>query len=165
MEKHFLDETSYNSDNIIHDMRGALLSWYPFEQDADILCITADGIMDEIIDMLNRRNLSVECMSEKNILTVELSEKYDYIIAINQLEICSQPKLLLKRLRKIIKQDGVLLLGVDNRLGIRYFCGDRDFYTGRNFDSIEGYRFADETGWHEENGRMYASYEIDSMLI
>lgn len=164
MEQHFLDETSYNSDNIIHDLKSALLCWYPFKQGADILYINSEGKADEIVDMFNRRKLSAEYMSLSEVLDIDVSKRYDYIVAINQLEVCLEPQLLLKKLRDFIKTDGILLLGTDNRLGIRYFCGDRDSYTGRNYDGIEGYRLANETGWSKENGRMYAAYEIENML-
>lgn len=164
MGQHFLRETRYNSDNIIHDLRGAVLSWYPFNCDGKILCITSGEADDGIVDMLNRRGVSVTTISVEKILTTDISEEFDYIIAVNQIELCQECKMLLSNLRRAIKPDGVFLLGVNNRFGIRYFCGDRDPFTNRNFDGIEGYRFADETGWNKNDGRMYAAYEIDDML-
>ena len=70
MGQHFLKETRYNSNNIIHDLKGAVLSWYPFNCDGKILCITSDAPDDGIADMLNRRGLSVTTFSVEKISSV-----------------------------------------------------------------------------------------------
>lgn len=41
--------------------------------------------------------------------------------------------------RRALREDGVLVLAIENRLGLKYFNGAREDHTGREFDSIEGY--------------------------
>ena len=46
---------------------------------------------------------------------------------------------LLSRIAAVLKPGGVLIVAVENRLGLKYFAGARDDHTGRQFDGIEGY--------------------------
>jgi SAM-dependent methyltransferase len=46
---------------------------------------------------------------------------------------------LLGRIAAILKPGGVLIVAVENRLGLKYFAGARDDHTGRQFDGIESY--------------------------
>ena len=82
--------------------------------------------------------------------------------------------------KKMLKPNGVLLLAMNNRFGIRYFCVYRDRYTNSSFDGVDGYsRYGSvhntkygsvDAGVDEKNesdifrGRMYSRYEIQSML-
>lgn len=91
-------------------------------------------------------------------------EKYDIIVAVDVLEYAKVPEAFFNGIRRRLKPGGKLLLAADNRLGIRYFCGDQDFFTSKNFDGIENYRHL--LAWEREvaAGRAYAKAEIVRFL-
>lgn len=91
-------------------------------------------------------------------------DRFDYIIMVGGLERSKDPTGLLRSLRCRLSSQGRLLLGTDNRLGIRYFCGDRDRFSDRNFDSIENYVKVGPSEWRRMEGRSYAKAEIMRML-
>ena len=89
---------------------------------------------------------------------------FDYVIAIGVLETCYEPGKMLGRWKHVLKEDGKFLTGTNNRLGIRYFCGDRDPFTNRSFEGVENYRRRDLNAVRSMGGRCYARYEIEAML-
>lgn len=94
-----------------------------------------------------------------------VEEKYDYLVLTGVLERqcggSADPEPYAGYLRwaaqTYLKPDGILLLGVDNRLGLHYFCGDRDRFTGRPFDSINNYP-------HGTNARGFTKKEITRIV-
>ena len=123
---------------LINDIKTGFWKWYNFKSNSSIL----------FIDDINN----------------EPQGQFDYIISIATLEKTLQPIEMLKKWKSLLKPEGCLLLGMNNRLGIRYFCGDRDPYTKRNFDSIENYYRAYANKSDAFNGRMYSRFEIEEML-
>lgn len=89
----------------------------------------------------------------------------DCIISVRALEHCSDPVSLLKDYRSFLSPDGRLLLGMNNRLAVRYFCGDTDPYTGKVFDGIDDYVEYGREQVMQYGGRCYSRAEIVKMLV
>lgn len=123
---------------------------------------------DALADLLAECSLQVVCASVEQSCNGqwcrEHTEEFDYIVCVEALEGQADPGQALVAWRRLLKQGGTLLLGMNNRFGIRYFCGDRDPYTERNFDGIEGYRRAYARREDVFRGRMYGRAEIEQLL-
>ena len=114
------------------------------------------------------KSFAVVCAPVEQSCNTEWTQEYkggfDYLIAVEALECTENPEQVLQSWRSLLKEEGRLLLGMNNRFGIRYFCGDRDPYTGRNFDGIEGYRRAYDKKEDVFRGRCYSRNEMEKML-
>lgn len=166
------------TEGIVRELPKGLINWYEFNKGSKALYVKVTGDdFDSLEDALVSTDLDVDTVSLAELETNEKSleqskdEKaerksvtYDYIVMVGALERSKCPEELLRMLRAMLSPNGKLLLGVDNRLGIRYFCGDRDVFTGRNFDSIENYTRINLTDKDQLEGRSYARAEIAQML-
>ncbi len=101
-----------------------------------------------------------ECQGNLDSANIDEKESYDIIIAVDTIEYAFDVVHVLRFIRSLLKPDGKLLVAADNRLGIRYFCGDQDIFTGKNYDSIENYRHL--LPWERETitGRTYSKAEL-----
>ncbi len=140
---------------LLEGIRSGLVGWYDFAAGSRVLCL---GEHREILAAyLRGEGLRAECAEDVDAL-------YDYIVSVADLERTEEPGKLLDAWRGMLKPEGRLLLGLNNRLGLKFFCGDRDPYTGRNFDGIENYRRTYVNKSDRFTGRMYARAEIERML-
>ncbi|MBU0714377.1 MAG: class I SAM-dependent methyltransferase [Verrucomicrobia bacterium] len=146
--------------------RRNLLEWYPFRNDAALLeigagCGALTGLFAERVAQVTAVELSekrsriitrrhadrpnLEIMAG-NFTDMVFDRSFDYVTLIGVLEYtrafiqtpdpyCD----LLRRIAAVLKPGGVLIVAVENRLGLKYFAGARDDHTGRQFDGIEGY--------------------------
>lgn len=158
---------------LIREIQKGLLQWYAFEP-ASVNCGDIPHILyigsqeDPVAEMLAERHfrvVSVPCGQTGDESWLQKREgSFDYIISVESLERQPAPERFLAIWRKLLKPEGHMLLGMNNRLGIRYFCGDRDPYSGRNFDGIENYRRAYTRKEDVFQGRMYSRAELEGML-
>lgn len=155
------------SEELIREIQKGLLKWYDFKPHSAVLYFgertdACAAFLDEIGGRLI-------CASEEQTVHTQWKQNYlnsfDYIIALETLETLENPKKFLADWKKLLKADGTLLLGMNNRFGLRYFCGDRDPYTGRNFDGIEGYRRIYSKKEDMFLGRCYSRAEIKDILL
>ncbi len=152
--------------------RRNLLEWYPFQRDAALLeigagCGALTGLFAERVAQVTAVELSakrsriierrhadrpnLEIMAG-NFMDMVFERSFDYVTLIGVLEytraFIQTPDpygRLLSRIATVLKPGGVLIVAVENRLGLKYFAGARDDHTGRQFDGIEGYPAGDGT--------------------
>lgn len=154
---------SVDKNKLIRDLSLGIIGWYDFNRSGKILYIGEKS--DPVPEYLIERGYDVKS-EETGELDLSYAEthsgEYSYAICIADPEKTDKPIEFLKALCTTISDEGHLLLGMNNRLGIRYFCGDRDPYTDRYFDGIEGYARNDRAGTF--NGRAFSKSEIKEML-
>lgn len=156
---------------MIRDLPKGLIKWYEFCKEKKALCVTGGiDIKEALCEVLVEKGLVVDRLDvhlfeNETMVYLQRSHKiYDYIIAIGVLEYCHDPAKVLCGLKSMLNATGRMILGTDNRLGIRYFCGDRDVFTNRNFDSIENYIRVNSESGKEPIGRAYAKAELIQIL-
>lgn len=155
------------NENIEREFPKGLLVWYSFKRGTRALFVSDIAECDVLAKYMQTRGMVVD---EKKIGEFMSSDRagddrrYDYIVLVGSLEMCSEPVKLLEVLRGLLSTTGKMLIGTDNRLGIRYFCGDRDQFTGRNFDGIENYVSTGTLAGDMGEGRTYSKAELSKML-
>ena len=152
-------------ENLLCEMKKGLINWYTFETGTKALFV---GESDSpYVDFLSDRGLIVSVVAPDAIDATWAQlhqQEFDYVLSVACLEKLLEPAKALRLLREVVKEDGCLLLGMNNRLGIRYFCGDRDPYTQRNLDGIEGYKRAYLKKEDVFRGRAYSKSELRGFL-
>lgn len=129
------------AEEIIGEIPKGLTMWYPFES--------------ENVKYIKTKT-DLDLKNEKR--------KFDYIVILPVIESLWEPVAFLHAVKERLTPNGRMLLAMNNRLGLRYFCGDRDPYTGRNFDGIEDYKRAYSKKEDVFLGRMYDRSQIGSVL-
>lgn len=119
-------------------LQNGIIAWYPFREMAKVLYFGSSCCA--LYDSLRTAGLEVDCFEGNPDEFSCENTIYDYVIGIHTIELVKDPVGFLRECKKALNVGGRLLLAMDNRLGIRYFCGDQDPYTGRVCDSIENYR-------------------------
>lgn len=164
--------------------RRNLLEWFPFNPAGRLLevgagCGALTGLFCEKVAEVHAVELSLKrshilqarhaaCSNLRirvcNVLDMPPDDPFDYITLIGVLEYAaafvsdSQPHLaLLRQLARRLKPEGVLLLAIENKFGLKYFAGATEDHTGRLFEGIEGYP-------NPGTARTFSRDELDQLL-
>lgn len=151
------------AEEIIKNLAKALISWYDFKEDSKILFVSGGKPECEVL---------FDALREKGFVTtkVDVEElhptigKFDYIVAAGIIERSDSPMDLLAELGGLLKATGKLLVGAENRLAIRYFCGDKDSFSGHVLDGLDGYVKVSEQRQKINGGHAYAKAEYKRLL-
>jgi 2-polyprenyl-3-methyl-5-hydroxy-6-metoxy-1,4-benzoquinol methylase len=147
-------------------LRRNLLEWYEFKEDANILeigagCGALTGLFCEkakevvAIELSKRRaeviasrykeNTNLEIIAG-NISNIKFTKRFDYITLIGVLEYAGKyyssnsPYFdFLLSIKKLLKPDGVLIIAIENKFGIKYWAGAREDHNGSFFSGLENY--------------------------
>lgn len=155
------------AEKLIRELPKGLIEWYEFHKNSKALYVVKEqNSRDPLAEVLREKALAVTSMTLEQLQSPQShpTEQFDYIILIGILEQEENPAQVLSILRTLLKPTGTMFLGVNNRFGLRYFCGDRDPYTGRSFDGIENYRRAYAKKEDQFQGRMYTKSEWEQIL-
>lgn len=146
--------------------RENLLNWYEFPHKATLLevgagcgaltglfcnslkAVTALELTEKRARVIARRYSNLENLEVVvgNVEDFRPRQKYDFVTCVGVLEYAGlyikgkEPSLvLLKILKNFLKPGGVLILAIENKLGLKYWAGFPEDHTGGGFDSIHGY--------------------------
>lgn len=157
------EDNSYQTYYFLSHLRHNLFNWYPFKKDANLLEIGSSYgqltelftkkvnrvvcIEDELIkgEIISKRAPDAEIIiSEFNDISID--EKFDYIILCNIFEYAKSfldsknpYEDYLIYLKNFLKEDGVILIAMSNRLGLNYFAGFKEEHSNLYFAGINGY--------------------------
>ena len=150
----------------LSELRTGILSWYDFKPQAEVLEIGAGfgaltGRLCSLcahVTATERALYRAEAIVKRyealdnlevyagDIAELEFDRSFDYIVLVGLLERvgngASNPDpyaAYLKSLQKWLKPGGKILLAVENRFGLKYFCGAPEPHTNRAFDGLNHY--------------------------
>lgn len=138
-----------------------LIAWYDFAPHGEVLFIKGDTACDGIENYLREKKMAVSSVTPAQ---MPLEGNYDYIVAAGILERSAAPEILLEKIHSLIAPDGIVLIGTENRLGIRYFCGDKDSFSGQVLDGLDNYVQVTARQKKKLKGRMYSHSELEQMF-
>lgn len=160
------EETDWRVFYNLTELRKGILSWYDFPASARVLeagaafgtltgclCRKCAHVTATDRSLYRARAVAARYRETENLdiyagdaAEIEFPESFDFIILIGLLERVGngsrEPKPYidyLSAIKRWLKPGGRLLFAVENRFGLRYFCGEAEPHTGRAFDGINGY--------------------------
>lgn len=159
-----VDIDGQDCESIIRDFSKGALVWYNFRQDSRILYIYSRQADEAVLELLESKGKVDDCSVEQLLNNQIAGNAYDYIVGIDVIEESRYPQKLLNICHGLLKPEGRLVIGTENRYAIKYICGDRDPYTNHNFDGIENYRRLSDADRDSIAGRCYSMAELKLML-
>lgn len=160
-------DSRYTVNNTYSSVRRNLLNWYHFKQNSSVLEVGAGmgaltGLLCDKLDHVvalemsekraevirkrypNRKNLT---LVSDDIFTWETEKRFDYIVVVGVLEyagvFCSDNfpyQKFVSNLTRFLKPDGTVLLAIENRFGLKYWCGASEDHLCKPFAGIRGYK-------------------------
>lgn len=165
IEKHYSWPVFYH----LSDIRKNILNWYPFRKEASVLeigcgCGAITGLLCDrcrqvtAVEVSKQRALATQlrCREKKNLEVIvgnlddiKFDKKFDYITLIGGMACqgtytnSEHPyKDFLIKLKSFLKDDGKLLLAIENKYGVKYWCGAVEEHSGIPFDGLNQYKLS-----------------------
>lgn len=162
------DQASWPILYHLSEQRENIIEWFPMKEDAAVLeigagcgavtgALTAKAKKVVANDLSKRRSLinawrhreddNLEIVvGNFNTVADKINEKFDYITLIGVYEYAESYtkekdpySVFLNKINGLLKEDGEILIAIENRLGMKYFSGCVEDHKGIPFEGIEGY--------------------------
>lgn len=166
----------------LSEMRQNIVTWYPFKAKANVLevgagCGAITGALTDRADRVvaldlskkrctinatrNRERQNLEVMvGNFNDIQSNIKERFDYVTLIGVFEYAESyideenpQEVFLEKINSLLKDDGKILIAIENRFGLKYFAGCKEdhfslFGEGiSGYNSTEGVRTFNRTEW------------------
>ena len=168
----------------LSELRTGLVSWYDFGEGASVLEIGAGfgaltGRLCEVcghVTATERSPFRAQALARRlqrfgnldvyvgDISELKFKDRFDFIVLTGLLERIGGGRgdreaysWYLRKLVPLLKGRGRILIAVENRFGLRYFCGAAEPHTNRAFDGINGYKGG-------TSGRSFSRQELIEIL-
>lgn len=169
----------------LSDIRENVIEWYPIKKNDDILEIGSGcGAITGILSQKSKSVTCVELSEKRSMINAERNKdkkniriilgnfqdveptlgKFDIITLIGVLEYAKlyikseNPYVeMLSIVRNHLKENGKLIIAIENKMGLKYINGAPEDHMGQPFAGINDYISGDEV-------RTFSSKEIDKML-
>lgn len=168
----------------LSDIRENLLEWYPFSSDASVLeigsgCGALTGLLSRkvkevtCIELSEKRSLinayrNRECGNVRiligNFQEIEITKRYDYITLIGVWEYAglyvnseSPYQEMLQRVKNYLKEDGKIIIAIENKTGLKYWNGAPEDHTGNLYSGLNDYIDSKDV-------RTFSRQEIEKIL-
>lgn len=149
----------FMENRTVRELPYGLIRWYDFLPGSSKLLVYTDEKNKDVLDgAIPDADM---CSAEE--LTAH-SKRYDYIIGFCILDKSKNPAELAGQLAAHLADDGMLLLFAENRLALKHFCGEKDYYSHRMFDGLENYICFPKKAQENAGGREYAKSELGNFL-
>lgn len=167
------------------DVRKNILKWYEFDREKEVLEIGCGmGAVTELLCQKCKNVTAVELSLRRGISTlyrcrdygnldvivgnlneIHFDRKFDYITLIGVLEYQGSytddddPFLaFLRKIRPLLKEDGKLFVAIENKCGLKYWCGAKEDHTSTAFDGLNHYQLS------QLKPRTFSKQEMSQML-
>lgn len=166
-------------------LRKNILNWYPFESSSHLLeigcgmgaltgmfCDFCEKVTAVELSKRRARATQLRCREKENLEIlvgnlndIEWTNRYDYITLIGVLEYqnkftnSKQPFLdFLIKIKGLLNPGGKLFIAIENKFGLKYWCGAPEDHSGIPFDGINQYRFT------KEGAKTFSKAELKQLL-
>lgn len=151
-------------------IRENLLEWYDYDKNGSVLEIGAGcGAVTGVFCRKTSRVVGIELSKRRSMINatrnakygnleilvgnfedIQIKEKFDYVSLIGVLEYsplyinCETPfEDMVKRAKAFLKDDGKLIIAIENKMGLKYLAGATEDHTGVPFDGVNNYENID----------------------
>ena len=120
--------------NSLLNLKKNIITWYPIKKNQSVLQIGND---EQIFDELKCKTENLIVANEKDLENI--SEKFDFVVMIGSFENLNSEKEIIELLnfaKNSLKENGKILLAMQNKFGMQYWTGEKANENLKNYETI-----------------------------